>query len=257
MTDEREHVECLVVHQQVSRVVETSSRFGSADGERTDAMPTESKRARIKPLRERGLMRYDQDTIYRIVDEALVCHTGYQVDGEARVVPLMHVRIGDQLFLHGSTGSRLMLAASGVGTQVCVSVTLLDALVFARAQFMHTLNYRSVTVHGQACPVTEEGEKRAVMAALLDKLARGRSADTRPPSSRELAQTAVLTIPLVEVSARIQTGGVADEPEDMALAHWAGVIPLRMTAGPAREDHSAVAVPLPDYMARYQLGESE
>ncbi|MEV0322620.1 pyridoxamine 5'-phosphate oxidase family protein [Streptomyces sp. NPDC050658] len=200
-------------------------------------------------------MRYDKGSIYRIVDEALVCHTGYQVDGEARVVPLTHVRIGDQLFLHGSTGSRLMLVVGGEGTQVCVSVTLLDELVFARAQFMHTLNYRSVTVHGEVCPVTEEAEKRAVMAALLDKLARGRSADTRPPTARELAQTAVLRLPLVEASARIQTGGVADEPTDMALAHWAGVVPLRVTAGPAHEDRSGVVVPLPDYMTRYQLGE--
>jgi RimJ/RimL family protein N-acetyltransferase/nitroimidazol reductase NimA-like FMN-containing flavoprotein (pyridoxamine 5'-phosphate oxidase superfamily) len=203
---------------------------------------------RTTALRVRDRVSYRRATAHAILDEAYHCTVSFVVDGEPRALPTLHVRLGDTLYLHGSTGSRPMLAARGdAGLPVCVSVTHLDGLVFARSQFHHSANYRAVVAHGTARLVTDDAERRAAFAALVDKVATGRAADSRPPTDRELAQTAVLALPLVEVSVKARTGGVADEPEDMALPHWAGVVPLRLTPGLPEPD-AGVTAAVPSYL---------
>jgi RimJ/RimL family protein N-acetyltransferase/nitroimidazol reductase NimA-like FMN-containing flavoprotein (pyridoxamine 5'-phosphate oxidase superfamily) len=202
---------------------------------------------RTTATRTRKRMHYERETAHAILDEAYDCSVGFVVDGEPRVLPNLHVRIDDTLYLHGSTGARLGLAARGDGVPVCVTVTILDALVYARSQFNHSANYRSVVALGIARPVTDDAEKRRVLYALADKVGPGRSADSRPPTRQELAQTIVLALPLAEVSVRARSGGVGDDPEDLDLPHWAGVLPLRTVAGPPLTEPGVAAAP-PSYL---------
>ncbi|MFG2102341.1 bifunctional pyridoxamine 5'-phosphate oxidase family protein/GNAT family N-acetyltransferase [Micromonospora echinaurantiaca] len=202
---------------------------------------------RTTASRTRDRMSYDRAAAHAVLDEAYHCALGFTVDGEPRVLPTLHVRLGDTLYLHGSTGSRPLLAARGDGLPVCVAVTLLDGLVYGRSQFHHSANYRSVVAHGTARLVADEREKAAVLTALVEKVGAGRSADSRPPSRRELAETAVLALPLREVSVRARTGGVRDDEADLDLPHWAGVVPLRLTAG-APEPDAGVTAPVPAYL---------
>jgi uncharacterized protein len=139
------------------------------------------------------------------------------------------------------------LLAAREGIAVCVGVTLIDGLVLARSQFHHSANYRSVVAHGVARLVEEETTKRRVLAALVDKIGEGRSTDSRPPTARELAQTAVLALPLREVAAKVRTGGAADDPEDLDLPYWAGVVPLRLAPGTPRPAPDTTA-PIPAYL---------
>jgi nitroimidazol reductase NimA-like FMN-containing flavoprotein (pyridoxamine 5'-phosphate oxidase superfamily) len=194
-------------------------------------------------------MHYDRALAHAILDEAYDCAVGFVVDGEPRVLPTLHVRVGETVYLHGSTGGRLGLAARSGGVPVCLTVTLLDGIVYARSHFHHSANYRSVVALGTARRVTDDAEKRLAMTALVEKTGRGRAADSRPPTRRELAQTALLALPLEEVSVRARTGGVADDPDDLDLPHWAGVLPLRRVAGPP-EPESGVHVPVPGYLVR-------
>ncbi|MCX5070595.1 bifunctional pyridoxamine 5'-phosphate oxidase family protein/GNAT family N-acetyltransferase [Micromonospora lupini] len=203
--------------------------------------------ARTTPTRSRDRMSYDREAAHAVLDEAYHCALGFTVDGEPRVLPTLHVRIGDTLYLHGSTGSRPLLAARGDGLPVCVTVTVLDGLVYARSQFHHSANYRSVVALGTAHLVTDEREKSAMLTALVDKVGAGRSADSRPPNRRELAETAVLALPLREVSVRSRTGGVREDEADLHLPHWAGVLPLRLTAGQP-QPAAGVSAPLPAYL---------
>ncbi|MBQ0979646.1 bifunctional pyridoxamine 5'-phosphate oxidase family protein/GNAT family N-acetyltransferase [Micromonospora sp. M61] len=203
--------------------------------------------ARTTPHRSRDRMSYDRAAAHAVLDEAYDCALGFTVDGQPRVLPTLHVRIGDTLYLHGSTGSRPLLAARGEGLPVCVAVTVLDGLVYARSQFHHSANYRSVVAHGTARLVTDEREKLAMLTALVEKVGAGRSTQTRPPSRRELAETAVLALPLHEVSVRARSGGVREDEDDLHLPHWAGVLPLRVTAGQPEPD-AGVTAPLPAYL---------
>ncbi|MEV1016269.1 bifunctional pyridoxamine 5'-phosphate oxidase family protein/GNAT family N-acetyltransferase [Micromonospora sp. NPDC049751] len=203
--------------------------------------------ARTTATRSRERMSYDREAAHAVLDEAYHCALGFTVDGEPRVLPTLHVRVGDTLYLHGSTGSRPLLAARGDGLAVCVAVTLLDGLVYARSQFHHSANYRSVVAHGTARLVTDATEKSAMLTALVEKVGAGRSTDSRPPNRRELAETAVLALPLREVSVRSRTGGVREDEADLHLPHWAGVLPLRLTAG-LPQPAAGVAAPLPAYL---------
>ncbi|GIM89418.1 bifunctional pyridoxamine 5'-phosphate oxidase family protein/GNAT family N-acetyltransferase [Paractinoplanes toevensis] len=202
---------------------------------------------RTTATRYRDRMSYDADQAHAILDEAYDCSVAFVVDGEPRVLPTLQVRVGDTLYLHGSSGGRLGLSARTDGVRVCVSVTLLDGIVYARSQFHHSANYRSVVVHGTARPVTDPAEKLAAMSALADKVGAGRAVDSRPPTARELAQTTVLALPLQEVSARARTGGVNDDPDDLALPHWAGVLPVSRAYGPPETAAGVLAAP-PAYL---------
>ena len=186
---------------------------------------------RTTPIRYRERARYDRETVHRILDEALICHLGYVNAGRPVVLPTTHTRLDETLYLHGSTGSAPMLAARAEGLPVCVTATLVDGLVLARSALHHSMVYRSVVVVGDARVVTDPAEKLRALSSLLDHIAAGRASDCRAPDARELAATSVLALDLVEVSAKVRTGGAADEPEDLALPHWAGVVPLRVVAG--------------------------
>jgi uncharacterized protein len=200
--------------------------------------------ARTTPHRLAERVGYDRAVAHAILDEAYVCHLGFTAPDGPRVLPTLFARIGETLYVHGSTGSGPILALRQ-GGPVCVTVTLLDGLVLARSQFHHSANYRSVVAYGTATVVTDETERRRAMDALVDKVVPARSTQTRPPNAKELAATAVLAIPLTEVSVKARMGGVADEPEDYVLPHWAGVVPLRLTPGVPEPD-AGVRTPVPD-----------
>jgi uncharacterized protein len=208
---------------------------------------------RTTPSRYRDRAHYDRETVHRILDEALICHLGYISAGRPVVLPTTHARLGETLYLHGSTGSGPMLAAkAGSGLPVCITATLVDALILARSALHHSLVYRSVVVVGDARVVEDPAEKLRALHCLLDHIASGRAADCRAPNARELAATAVLALDLVEVSAKVRTGGPVDDPEDCALPHWAGVVPLSLTAGtPAPADDLDPTTPVPSYLTQY------
>lgn len=207
--------------------------------------------ARTTPTRYRERAHYHRRAIHDILDEALICHLGYLSGGGPVVLPTTHARLGEKLYLHGSTGSGPLLAAkaanaSGSGLPVCVTVTLVDGLVLARSAMHHSVNFRSVVVMGEARVVHDPAEKSRALNRLLDHMVPGRAADCRAPDARELAATGVLALDLVEVSAKVRSGPPADDPEDLPLPHWAGVVPLSLTAGtpvPADDLASGAAVP--------------
>ncbi|HWT48414.1 MAG TPA: pyridoxamine 5'-phosphate oxidase family protein [Mycobacterium sp.] len=209
---------------------------------------------RTTPTRYRERAHYDRETVHAILDEALICHLGYLSAGRPVVLPTTHARLGETLYLHGSTGGGPMLAAraaaaSGSGLEVCVTATLVDGLVLARAAMHHSVNFRSVVVVGTARVVEDPAEKLRALRGLLDHIRSGRAADCRTPNARELAATGVLAVDLVEVSAKVRTGGPVDDPEDSTLPHWAGVVPLSLSAGtPVPADDLDPATPLPSYL---------
>lgn len=213
--------------------------------------PTE----RTVPTRSRERASYDKDLVHAILDQTYLCHLGFVRDGAPVVLPTLYGRVGDRLYVHGSTGSRPLRMAGERRTEepglpVCVTVTHVDGLVLARSAFHHSINYRSVVVHGVARQVTDEAEKRMALDALVDHVVPGRSRDSRPANAKELAATAVLRLDLAEVSAKVRTGGANDEPEDLSLPHWAGVVPVAPVHGtPVPNDDLAPSVTLPDYLA--------
>ncbi|HEY2671979.1 MAG TPA: bifunctional pyridoxamine 5'-phosphate oxidase family protein/GNAT family N-acetyltransferase [Rugosimonospora sp.] len=201
---------------------------------------------RTTPTRYPGRISYQRPEAHAILDEAYVCHLGLVTADGPKVLPTLFARIGDTLYLHGSTGSGPMLALRDGGT-VCVTVTQLDGLVFGRSQFHHSANYRSVVCYGTVRQVADTAEKFRAMTALVDKVAAGRSTDSRPPTGRELAATGVIALPLTELSVKVRGGGPVDEPEDLELPYWAGVVPLRLTPD-VPVPGAGVAVPVPGYL---------
>ncbi len=181
-------------------------------------------RTRVRRMPARG--HYDRATIDAILDAGLVCHVGYVIDGQPYVTPTAYWREGARLYWHGSSASRMLRTLEG-GAPVCLTVTLLDGLVLARAGFHHSINYRSVMVLGTARLVEERAEKVAALRAFVERLYPGRWAAVRPPTEQELKATTVLAMPLAEASAKIRTGPPIDDEEDYALPCWAGVVGLR------------------------------
>jgi nitroimidazol reductase NimA-like FMN-containing flavoprotein (pyridoxamine 5'-phosphate oxidase superfamily) len=207
---------------------------------------------RTVPTRAAQRASYDKDLVHSILDEGYVCHLGFVRDGAPVVLPTLYGRVGERLYVHGSTGSRplRMTGQADPGLPVCLTVTHVDGLVLARSAFHHSINYRSVVVHGVAHDVTDPEEKLAALDALVDHVVPGRAADSRPANRKELAATAVISLDLNEVSAKLRTGGVNDEPEDLALPHWAGVVPLRKGYDtPLADPDLAPGTGLPDYLA--------
>jgi uncharacterized protein len=208
---------------------------------------------RTVPTRSAQKASYDKEVVHSILDEGYVCHLGFVRDGAPVVLPTLFARVGEVLYVHGSTGSRplRMTGQADPGLPVCVTVTHVDGLVLARSAFHHSINYRSVVVHGVAHQVTDPEEKRLALDALVDHVVPGRSADSRPADRKELAATAVIRLDLAEVSAKTRTGGANDEPEDMDLPYWAGVVPLRKGYdAPIANDDLAADVPVPSYLER-------
>jgi len=216
--------------------------------EPTAYAPTE----RTVPTRSPDRASYDRELVHSILDEGYVCHLGFVRDGAPVVLPTLYGRVGERLYVHGSTGSRplRMTGKADPGLPVCLTVTHVDALILARSAFHHSMNYRSVVVHGLAYDVTDPEEKRLALDALVDHVVPGRALDSRPANKKELAATAVIRLDLDEVSAKLRTGGVNDEPEDLALPHWAGVVPLSKGYGtPVADDGLAPGTEVPDYLA--------
>jgi nitroimidazol reductase NimA-like FMN-containing flavoprotein (pyridoxamine 5'-phosphate oxidase superfamily) len=209
---------------------------------------TPTDRTRHRRLAERG--SFDVDLINAIVDEALTCHVGFALDGRPVVVPTIHARVGDQLYIHGAVANH-MLRTLADGLEACVTITLIDGLVLARSAFHHSMNYRSVMVFGTARRVDETQEKRAAFAALVEHVVPGRTADARPPTDNEMRKTLVLALPISEASAKVRTGGPVDDDEDLALPVWAGVVPCRLVFGdPTAEPE--IDGPAPDYVRAYR-----
>ncbi|HEX9337299.1 MAG TPA: pyridoxamine 5'-phosphate oxidase family protein [Pseudonocardiaceae bacterium] len=189
--------------------------------------PPLSPTRRSTPQRSANRAVADRAALDAVLDAGLICHLAVTVDGAPRVLPTGYGRDGDTLYLHGSTGAASMRAGAR-GMDVCVCVTLLDGIVYARSAFHHSANYRSAIVHGTAVPITDDDAKSHALRILTEHLAPGSWDYTRTPSRKELAATIVLALDLTEASVKIRTGGPIDEPEDV-VAHtgWAGVLPLR------------------------------
>ncbi|MEO3782874.1 pyridoxamine 5'-phosphate oxidase family protein [Actinocorallia sp. B10E7] len=193
-------------------------------------MLSTTERTRLRRIRERA--RIDREDLYDVLDAGLVCHLGVVVDGAPRVIPTGYGRIGDTLYLHGSTGAR-SLRADG---EVCVTVTHLDGIVLARSAMHHSMNYRSAMVYGTPRPVTDPDEHLAALRAITEQLAPGQWDTVRSPNRKEIAATAVLALPLTEASVKIRTGPPNDDEEDYALPVWAGVQPVRTVFGAPEPD---------------------
>ena len=198
--------------------------------------PTE--RTTLRRKKERG--RTGRSMLELILDEALIAHVGFTADHGPVVLPMTYARIGDDLYLHGAAGNALLRTAAR-GVDVCVTVTLLDGLVLARSAFHHSMNYRCAVLFGRAERVTDVTELQAMSAALVERMAPGRSAEVRPPTDDELRATLVIRLPIGESSVKVRTGPPVDDDEDLSLPVWAGVVPLRLTPGPPERDEARPA----------------
>ena len=211
-----------------------------------------SARTRVRRAPKRGV--YDRATIDAILDEALVAHVGFVQDGQPFVIPTLHARIGDEVYVHLSTASRLVRTLTR-GVPCCLTVTLLDGLVLARAAFLHSANYRSVVVLGRARVVESDDERLRAVEAFAEQLIRGRWESIRKPTRQELKATQVLALPLDEASAKVRSGPPLDEEEDLGLDVWAGEVPLSLEAHAPKPDprlRSGIAVP--EHVARWRPG---
>jgi nitroimidazol reductase NimA-like FMN-containing flavoprotein (pyridoxamine 5'-phosphate oxidase superfamily) len=201
-------------------------------------MSTYSPTERTTLHRRKARGTYDRATVHAILDEALVCHLGFVIDGQPFVLPTMFARDGERLFVHGAAAGRMQRTLAS-GVPVCVTVSLFDGLVLARSAFHHSMNYRSVVILGSAREMTDKDEKLRAMAMLIDKVSPGRSRIARAPNEKEVRATTVLALGLDEVSAKIRVGGVIDDAEDMGLPVWAGVVPMALRAGLPEPDGAA------------------
>jgi nitroimidazol reductase NimA-like FMN-containing flavoprotein (pyridoxamine 5'-phosphate oxidase superfamily) len=214
-----------------------------------------TERTRVRRLPKRAA--YDRATIHAILDEALVCHLGFVHAHQPFVIPTLHARVGDRLYVHGSAASR-MLGTLAQGVAACVTVTLVDGLVLARSAFHHSVNYRSVVLLGTACPVTDADEKVAALHAFTEQVVRGRWAEVRPPTAKELKATSVLRLPLAEASAKVRTGPPVDDEADYAMGVWAGVLPLRLQAlEPEPDPRLTPGIGVPNYVSAYHRGAAD
>jgi nitroimidazol reductase NimA-like FMN-containing flavoprotein (pyridoxamine 5'-phosphate oxidase superfamily) len=220
--------------------------------EEEESRPESTSRTRVRRLPERGA--YDRVTIDGILDEALICHVGFVEGGQPYVIPTIHARDDDQLYLHGSAGSRMLRTIAG-GIPICVTVTIQDGLVLARSAFHHSMNYRSVVVLGTAVEVEDHSEQLHAMEKISEHVAPGRWAEVRQPNDREIRQTRILRIGLGEASAKIRSGGPKDDEEDFALAVWAGLLPFRLVPQePVTDERVPDDVGIPEYVVHHRLG---
>jgi nitroimidazol reductase NimA-like FMN-containing flavoprotein (pyridoxamine 5'-phosphate oxidase superfamily) len=214
-----------------------------------------TRRTEVRRLPERGA--YDRDLIESIIDEALICHVGFVHEGAPVVIPTIHARVDDTLYFHGSPASR-MLRGMRSGEEICVTITLLDGLVVARAAFHNSMNYRSVVMFGVPRIVDDPAEKAMALEAVTEHVIPGRWADSRPMTDKEIKGTLVAALPISEVSAKLRSGGPKDDETDYDLPIWAGVVPLTMTPGePVQDAELRVDVAVPAYVAGYRRPASE
>jgi nitroimidazol reductase NimA-like FMN-containing flavoprotein (pyridoxamine 5'-phosphate oxidase superfamily) len=211
---------------------------------------TRTDRTTVRRLPKRG--SYDRGVLNAILDEGLVCHVGFVVEGQPFVIPTTYGRMGDRLYVHGSAANR-MLKAMGGGIPVCVTVTHLDGLVLARSAFHHSMNYRSAMVLGVAQEVVDPDERWAALRAIVDHVVPGRWDACRPPDDGEMRATLVLRLAIDEASAKIRTGPPVDADADYALPFWAGELPMRTAVLPAVADpRLAPGIPVPAHVTGYR-----
>lgn len=214
----------------------------------------QTERTTLKRLPKRGV--YDRELVYEILDEGFICHVSFAVDGQPFVIPTGYARIDDRLFIHGSQVSR-MLRTLAQGIDVCVAVTLVDGLVLARSAFHHSVNYRSVVIFGRATMVEEKEAKLAALFAFSEHVIAGRWDDVREPTDQELKATTVLSLPLLEVSAKVRKGPPIDDEEDYVMDVWAGVVPLQLVAGaPISDPRLPKHIEPPSYALQYHRRKS-
>lgn len=210
---------------------------------------TGTNKNRIKRLPKRG--QYDRETIYRILDEATICHVGFVQQEQPYVIPINFARVEDNIVLHGAKASRL-LKHIAAGYPVCIEVTIVDGLVLARSVFNHSVNYRSVVLFGRGRAVEDEQEKLSALETITEHLIPGRWQEARLPTSKELNATAVVSIKIDEASAKVRMGPPVDDQEDYDLPIWAGVLPLQEQAlAPIRDESLSEDLPLPESIAQY------
>jgi len=211
-----------------------------------------SERSTIHRLPSRG--SYDKAKVYEVLDQGILAHVGFAGAHGPVVIPMGYARRGDSIILHGSAKSRL-LTELAAGTDVCVTVTLLDGLVLARSTFHHSMNYRSVVLFGRSVEITQSAEKNAALEHLVEHLVPGRGAEARGASEGELAATRVVEVPIEDASLKARSGPPADDTKDLGIDIWAGVLPLRFETGePIRDAHTAADKPVPDYVLHYPRG---
>lgn len=209
-----------------------------------------TERTTLKRAPRRG--SFDRETIYKILDEAFVCHVGFTIDQRPVVIPTAYARVGDDLLIHGSTVSRMFITLA-MEVDVCVTVTLIDGLVLARSAFDHSMNYRSVMIFGKARVLIDRQDKVAALRAFTEHVIPRRWDEVRPPNVQELKATTVLILPLQEVSAKIRTGAPIDNEQDYELDIWAGVIPLKLSAGePIADDRLKEGISVPPSVLNYR-----
>ncbi|MEL5878811.1 pyridoxamine 5'-phosphate oxidase family protein [Cereibacter sphaeroides] len=214
-----------------------------------DQTPAPSDRTRLR--RYNWLARYDRETIDAIIDASYVCQLGYAVEGVPIVTPTCHWRIGDHLYWHGSSASRMLRAMAG-GTPVCFSVTLLDGIVFSRAAFNHNVLYRSVMAFGTT-ELVPEAEKREVLEVFVNRLAPGLWQAARAPADQEWKASKVIRMKLDEVSAKVAAGLPDEEESDLAGTAWAGHVPIWTTQGaPVPDPKLRPGIGIPDYVRNFR-----
>lgn len=210
-----------------------------------------TERTRLRRVRQRG--NFSRETIYSILDAMPMCHIGYVLDGSPIVMPTLQWREGDYVHWHASNGGRGIKAQAE--QEVCLTVSLLDGFVLARSAFHHSVNYRSVMIFGKPALITDTQEKEGKFKGLVEQLFPGRWDLLRPMTRDEEKQTALLSLPIEEASAKIRDGGVADDEEDYALPIWAGVVPVNMqTHAPVSDPRNIDGVNIPEHAKRIKLG---
>ncbi len=215
---------------------------------------TTTNRTKLKTLPKRG--DYSTGTIYKILDDAFVCHIGFASEGQTFVLPVAYGRGGNKIYFHGGKGSRLFKTIR-TGVEICITVTVIDGLVLAKSAFHHSVNYRSVVIFGKTEELQTAGEKINGLKIIMEHLLPGRWDDTRTPSEKELNATMVLSVNLDEASSKIRTGPPVEEEQDTMLNLWSGVIPIKMKPGkpiPAPGLNEGINVPgyIIDYIKRVE-----
>ena len=215
------------------------------------AIPPPSDRVRLRRYHERGA--HDPSVLHTIIDAIPLCSVGYVFDGQPYVTPTLHWREGDHIYWHGSSASRMLRAVEN--TPVCLTVSITDGIVLARAGFHHSINYRSVMMLGTARKVDDTEEKESRLRTFVESMFPGRWDMLRPPTGQEIKATTVMTMPIDEASAKIRQGPPGDDEEDYELLIWAGVIPVRtQVLDPVPDPRNIEGVPMPDHVTRFRMG---
>ena len=200
----------------------------------------------VKRHPERG--RYDSDTVHSILDDSAICHVAFSIGNFPYNMPMIPVRVDSELFLHTSIKSRFYSILSS-GIDCCVTVTIIDGLVLAKSAYNSSMNYRSALFFGKLSPVTDVQEKLMVLERLTEKMAKGRWEDCRHPSEAELKATGILKLPISKYSAKIRSGPPTDNPEDLSLPFWSGVVPITSIRGkPETNPLDLGKIDVPDYL---------